>query len=64
MVINSPCLTDKKELAIPGQMTTGKELSNLLMADSLPKCRNPIITSLHYQLHGMIKKINMEDMKN
>ncbi|GKB09614.1 hypothetical protein Tco_0837926 [Tanacetum coccineum] len=24
MVINSPCLTDKKELAIPGQTTTGK----------------------------------------
>ncbi|GJR88498.1 hypothetical protein Tco_0212509 [Tanacetum coccineum] len=37
MVINSPCLIDKKELAIPGQMATGKELSNLLMADSLPK---------------------------
>nr|GEU83944.1 putative ribonuclease H-like domain-containing protein [Tanacetum cinerariifolium] len=37
MVINSPCLTDKKELAIPGQMATGKELSNPLMAGSLPK---------------------------
>ncbi|GJR02734.1 hypothetical protein Tco_0525718 [Tanacetum coccineum] len=37
MVINSPCLTDKKELAIPGQTTTGKEFSNPLMADSLPK---------------------------
>ncbi|GJV93626.1 hypothetical protein Tco_1541439 [Tanacetum coccineum] len=37
MVINSPCLTDKKELAIPGQTTTGKESSNPLMADSLPK---------------------------
>nr|GFB95134.1 hypothetical protein [Tanacetum cinerariifolium] len=37
MVINSPCLTDKKELAIPGQTTAGKELSNLLMAGSLPK---------------------------
>ncbi|GKE31631.1 hypothetical protein Tco_1450953 [Tanacetum coccineum] len=37
MVINSPCLTDKKELAIPGQTTTGKEFSNSLMADSLPK---------------------------
>ncbi|GKA03127.1 hypothetical protein Tco_0675908 [Tanacetum coccineum] len=37
MVINSPCLIDKKELAILGQMTTGKELSNPLMADSLPK---------------------------
>ncbi|GKA22387.1 hypothetical protein Tco_0708349 [Tanacetum coccineum] len=28
---------DKKELAIPGQTATGKEFSNLLMADSLPK---------------------------
>ncbi|GJU53448.1 putative ribonuclease H-like domain-containing protein [Tanacetum coccineum] len=30
-------LKDKKELAIPGQTTTGKEFSNLLMAGSLPK---------------------------
>nr|GEY63146.1 hypothetical protein [Tanacetum cinerariifolium] len=37
MVINSPCLTDKKELAIPGQTETGKEFSNPLMAGSLPK---------------------------
>nr|GEW58103.1 ribonuclease H-like domain-containing protein [Tanacetum cinerariifolium] len=37
MVINSPCLTNKKELAILGQTTTRKELSNLLMAGSLPK---------------------------
>ncbi|GJS95661.1 putative ribonuclease H-like domain-containing protein, partial [Tanacetum coccineum] len=42
MVINSPCLTNKKELTIPGQTTTGqtetgKESSNPLMADSLPK---------------------------
>ncbi|GKB18732.1 hypothetical protein Tco_0852655 [Tanacetum coccineum] len=37
MVINSPCLTDKKELAIPGQTATGKEFSNPLMANSLPK---------------------------
>ncbi|GJV88743.1 hypothetical protein Tco_1532681 [Tanacetum coccineum] len=37
MVINSPCLIDKKELAIPGQTTTGKEFSNPLMAHSLPK---------------------------
>ncbi|GJY86719.1 putative ribonuclease H-like domain-containing protein [Tanacetum coccineum] len=28
---------DKKELAIPGQTRTGKEFSNPLMADSLPK---------------------------
>ncbi|GKC92964.1 hypothetical protein Tco_1158406, partial [Tanacetum coccineum] len=37
MVINSPCLIDKKELAIPWQTATGKEFSKLLMADSLPK---------------------------
>nr|GEU91665.1 hypothetical protein [Tanacetum cinerariifolium] len=41
MVINSPCLTNKKELAIPGQTATGKELSNLLMAGSLPKSTLP-----------------------
>ncbi|GKA95378.1 hypothetical protein Tco_0817416 [Tanacetum coccineum] len=32
MVINSPCLTDKKELAILGKTATGKEFSNPLMA--------------------------------
>ncbi|GKD51689.1 hypothetical protein Tco_1280665, partial [Tanacetum coccineum] len=37
MVINSPCLTHNKELAIPGQMETSKESSNPLMANSLPK---------------------------
>ncbi|GJW09997.1 hypothetical protein Tco_1575824 [Tanacetum coccineum] len=37
MVINSPCLNGKKELAIPEQTTTSKESTNLLMADSLPK---------------------------
>nr|GEY48281.1 putative ribonuclease H-like domain-containing protein [Tanacetum cinerariifolium] len=41
MVINSPCLTDKKELAISGKTATGKELSNLLMAGSLPKTTLP-----------------------
>nr|GEW41926.1 putative reverse transcriptase domain-containing protein [Tanacetum cinerariifolium] len=35
MVINSPCLIDKRELAIPGQTTTGKEFLNPLMAESL-----------------------------
>ncbi|GKB85653.1 hypothetical protein Tco_0957925 [Tanacetum coccineum] len=39
MVINSPCLTDKKELAIPGKTKTGKEFSNPLMAGSLPKTK-------------------------
>nr|GEV87138.1 hypothetical protein [Tanacetum cinerariifolium] len=37
MVINSPCLNDKKELAIPEQAVTGKESTNPLMANSLPK---------------------------
>nr|GEV87637.1 putative ribonuclease H-like domain-containing protein [Tanacetum cinerariifolium] len=41
MVINSPCLTNKKELAIPGQTTTGKELSNPLMAGNFPKTTLP-----------------------
>nr|GEU71661.1 hypothetical protein [Tanacetum cinerariifolium] len=41
MVINSQCLTDKKELAIPGQTATGKELSNPLMAGSFPKTTLP-----------------------
>nr|GEW85466.1 COP1-interacting protein 7-like [Tanacetum cinerariifolium] len=41
MVINSPCLTDKKKLAIPGQIETSKELSNPLMAGSLPKTTLP-----------------------
>nr|GEU79672.1 hypothetical protein [Tanacetum cinerariifolium] len=41
MVINSPCLTDKEELAIPGKTTTGKELSNSLMVGSLPKTTLP-----------------------
>ncbi|GJW00092.1 hypothetical protein Tco_1555343 [Tanacetum coccineum] len=41
MVINSPCLNDKKELAIPEQMATGKESTNPLMAESLPKTIMP-----------------------
>ncbi|GKD17741.1 hypothetical protein Tco_1206899, partial [Tanacetum coccineum] len=36
MVINAPCYCNEA-LAIPTQTTTGKESSNLLMADSLPK---------------------------
>nr|GEX66514.1 hypothetical protein [Tanacetum cinerariifolium] len=47
MVINLPCLTDKKELAIPGQTTTGKELSNLLMVASLPKTTLPTKLKKH-----------------
>ncbi|GJZ94794.1 hypothetical protein Tco_0666997 [Tanacetum coccineum] len=41
MVINSPCLDDKKELAILKQTATGKESTNPLMADSLPKTIMP-----------------------
>nr|GEU41467.1 putative reverse transcriptase domain-containing protein [Tanacetum cinerariifolium] len=37
MVINSPCLTDKKELASPGQTTAGKDFSNPLMDEEEPK---------------------------
>ncbi|GJR99165.1 hypothetical protein Tco_0315674 [Tanacetum coccineum] len=45
-MVNSPCLTDKKELAIPGKMTTGKEFSNPLMAGSLPKTISAKIVDL------------------
>nr|GEX69088.1 putative ribonuclease H-like domain-containing protein [Tanacetum cinerariifolium] len=48
MVINSSCLTDKKELAIPGKTATGKEFSNPLMAGSLPK------TISAKQIHAII----------
>ncbi|GKB16493.1 hypothetical protein Tco_0850416 [Tanacetum coccineum] len=41
MVINSPCLNSKKELAIPEQTATGKESTNPLMADSLPRTIMP-----------------------
>ncbi|GKA25469.1 putative ribonuclease H-like domain-containing protein [Tanacetum coccineum] len=51
MVINSPCLTDKKELTILGQTAIGKEFSNLLMADSLPKTILPtIVFGMNYSL--------------
>nr|GEY03556.1 hypothetical protein [Tanacetum cinerariifolium] len=38
---------DKKELAIPGQTETGKELSNPLMAGSLPKTTLPTLLVLN-----------------
>ncbi|GJS74706.1 hypothetical protein Tco_0707547 [Tanacetum coccineum] len=50
MVINSPCLIDKKELAILGQTTTGKEFSNPLMAGSLPKTISPKRTITNLEL--------------
>ncbi|GKE24626.1 hypothetical protein Tco_1436138 [Tanacetum coccineum] len=37
MVINSPCLIDKKELASPEQTVSGKDFSNPLIVDSLLK---------------------------
>ncbi|GKA90948.1 hypothetical protein Tco_0812818 [Tanacetum coccineum] len=39
-------IKDKKELAIPGQTATGKELSNPLMAGSLPKTINNMVAYL------------------
>nr|GEX40012.1 hypothetical protein [Tanacetum cinerariifolium] len=45
MVINSPCLADKKELASPGQTETGKDFSNPLMDD--------LISS-----HGLYKNVD------
>ncbi|GJY48937.1 hypothetical protein Tco_0830957 [Tanacetum coccineum] len=57
MVINSPCLTDKKELAIPGQTTTGKEFSNSLMAGSLPKT----ISAKFVDQHNMVAYLGKSD---
>ncbi|GJX62681.1 hypothetical protein Tco_0295581 [Tanacetum coccineum] len=57
MVINSPCLIDKKELAIPGQTTTGKEFSNLLMAGSLPKT----IRTKFIDQHNMVVYLEKSD---
>ncbi|GJV37650.1 hypothetical protein Tco_1410127 [Tanacetum coccineum] len=37
MVISSPCLTDKKELASPEQTVSGKDFLNPLIVDSLLK---------------------------
>nr|GEY10320.1 hypothetical protein [Tanacetum cinerariifolium] len=46
---------DKKELAIPGQTTTSKELSNPLMAGSLPKTTLPTKLNLMAYLEKPIK---------
>nr|GEY86135.1 hypothetical protein [Tanacetum cinerariifolium] len=53
MVINSSCLTNKKELAILGQTTTGKELSNSLMAGSLPKTTLPTKNRVFWGSHTL-----------
>nr|GEY69713.1 hypothetical protein [Tanacetum cinerariifolium] len=46
MVINSPCLTDKKELVIPRQMATGKEFLNPLMPDLKSVDQNNMVAYL------------------
>ncbi|GKC24910.1 hypothetical protein Tco_1027060 [Tanacetum coccineum] len=64
MVINSPCLTDKKELAIPGQTETGKELSNPLMTGSLPKTIMPIqLPSGSEEFHQIIDFLSESHIK-
>ncbi|GJZ31057.1 hypothetical protein Tco_0576104 [Tanacetum coccineum] len=76
MVINSPCLNDKKELAIPEQTATGKESTNPLMADSLPKTimptklvkpqgfnLRPNMVSDHHSLKRVLKhKLNLRSL--
>nr|GEW09222.1 hypothetical protein [Tanacetum cinerariifolium] len=57
MVINSPCLTEKKELAIPGKMTTGKEFLIPLMAGSLPKT----ISAKFVDQHNMVAYLEKSD---
>ncbi|GJR89899.1 putative ribonuclease H-like domain-containing protein [Tanacetum coccineum] len=49
---------DNKELAIPGQTTTGKEFSNPLMADSLPK------TILPTNFVGCLKNATVKTVNN
>nr|GEY11313.1 hypothetical protein [Tanacetum cinerariifolium] len=53
---------DKKELAIPGQTTTGKEFSNTLMARSLPKTISAKVsaTSVHQNLRAD-EAVNQEE---
>nr|GEW78288.1 hypothetical protein [Tanacetum cinerariifolium] len=60
MVIKSPCLTDKKELTIPGQQTTRKEFLNPLMANSLPKTIEPF-SSLNHSMANL-KFVNQHNM--
>ncbi|GJT05446.1 hypothetical protein Tco_0839908 [Tanacetum coccineum] len=57
MVINSPCLTEKKELAIPGQTTTGKEFSNPLMAGSLPKTISTKVCTASTNLYASLTSV-------
>nr|GEX68119.1 hypothetical protein [Tanacetum cinerariifolium] len=46
---------DKKELAIPRQMTTGKEFSNPLMAGSLPKTISAKFVDQHNMVAYLVK---------
>nr|GEW32862.1 retrovirus-related Pol polyprotein from transposon TNT 1-94 [Tanacetum cinerariifolium] len=57
MVINSPCLTDKKELASPEQMATSKDFSNPLMDGSFPKSTNAKYIVL-ISSHGLYKNVD------
>nr|GFA47217.1 hypothetical protein [Tanacetum cinerariifolium] len=58
MVINSLCLTNKKELAIPWKTATGKELLDSLMAGSLPKTTLPTklkkVDAVRYTLNAAV----------
>ncbi|GJT34722.1 putative ribonuclease H-like domain-containing protein [Tanacetum coccineum] len=57
---------DKKELAIPGQTATGKEFSNPLMADSLPKTILPTTifgVELTATIDGQVKTITEASLR-
>ncbi|GJS91475.1 hypothetical protein Tco_0774111 [Tanacetum coccineum] len=60
MVINSPCLIHKEELAIPGQTTTGKEFPNPLMAGSLPKTISTKFAETHNLVAFLEKPVESE----
>nr|GEV33786.1 ribonuclease H-like domain-containing protein [Tanacetum cinerariifolium] len=57
MVINVPCLTDKKELASPGQMATGKDFLNPLM-DVRPTIHTSCIKQ--FRTTAKVKKVDDE----
>nr|GEZ25367.1 hypothetical protein [Tanacetum cinerariifolium] len=61
MVINSPCLTDKKELAILGQTTTGKELSNPLIAEPFSSLNNSMASLKFVNQHNMVAYLEKSD---
>ncbi|GJZ56143.1 hypothetical protein Tco_0611336 [Tanacetum coccineum] len=61
MVINSPCLTDKKELAIPGQTATGKEFSNPLMAEPISSINCSMADLKFVDQHNMVACLENSD---